>query len=308
MSFTALLSKMLVLLIFICIGVLCSKLKFIDEQGSTALNKLVLYVCGPLLIIKSVLNVEFTYGISDVLMLILYSVILMLLSLVIGVVSARLFCGKSPLRGVFSLVTAFGNVFFMGVPVVTALYGDNAVFLLSICVIPFNFFIFSVGIFLILGKSGQKIPWKKLLLNPSLYATIIALPIFFLHIELPGSVVEVCNYSGQMVVPISMLLIGAALGRMTLKDIFNHGLSYAVCAVKLIVTPLVAFAVLRLFVKDPLILGLLTVVAAMPSASISPILCAEYGGDSSFASRCVFLTTLLSLATAPAIVWLLLLH
>ena len=308
MSFTALLFKMLVLLIFICIGVLCSKLNFIDEQGSAALNKLVLYVCGPLLIIKSVLNVEFTYGISDVLLLILYAVILMLLALVIGVVSARLICGKSPLRGVFSLVTAFGNVFFMGVPVVTALYGDSAVFLLSVAVIPFNFFIFSVGIFLILGKSGQSIPWKKLLLNPSLYATIIALPIFFLQIKLPDPVVEVCNYSGQMVVPISMILIGAALGRMSLKDIFGHGLCYAVCGVKLILMPLAAFALLRVFVKDPLVLGLLTVVAAMPSASISPILCAEYGGDSAFASRSVFLTTLLSLATVPAMVWLLLLH
>ena len=308
MSFSALLSKMLVLLILICIGVLCSKLRFIDARGSEALNKLVLYVCGPLLIIKSVLNVEFSIGIGDVLMLILYAVILMLISIVIGVLAARLICGKSQLRGVFSVVTAFGNVFFMGVPVVTALYGDNAVFLLSMAVIPFNFFIFSVGIFLLLGKSGQKIPWKKLLLNPSLYATIIALPIFFLQIELPGPVVEVCNYLGQMVVPISMILIGAALGRMSLKEIFASGLSYAVCGVKLIVTPLVVFVLLRLIVKDSLILGLLTVVASMPSASISPILCAEYGGDSGFASRSVFLTTLLSLATVPAMVWLLLLH
>ena len=307
MSFSALLFKMLVLLVFICIGVLCSKLRFIDERGSDALNKLVLYICGPALIIKSVQNVEFSYGMHDILLLILYSMILMLLALVIGVVSARLICRDPSLRGVFSLVTAFGNVFFMGVPVVTALYGDNAVFLLSICVIPFNFFIFSVGIFLILGKSGQKMPWKKLLLNPSLYATIIALPIFFLRIALPAPVVEIVGYLGQMVVPLSMILIGAALGRMTLRSIFSNGYSYAVCAVKLIVTPLLVFLLLRLFVKDPLILGLLTVVAAMPSASISPILCAEYGGDSDFASRSVFLTTLLSLATVPVMVWLLLL-
>lgn len=308
MSFTALLSKMLVLLIFICIGVLCCKLHFIDEHGSAALNKLVLYICGPALIIKSVLNVELSLGVGDVLLLILYSVIMMLLALVIGVVSGRIICGRSPLRGVFSLVTAFGNVFFMGVPVVTALYGESTVFLLSVCVIPFNFFIFSIGIFLLIGKSGETIPWKKLLLNPSLYATIIALPIFFLRLSLPNAVAEVVGLLGQMVVPISMILIGAALGRMALKNIFNNALSYAVCGLKLIVTPLLAFFLLRTFVKDPLILGLLTVVAAMPSASISPILCAEYGGDSAFASRCVFLTTLLSLATVPAMVWLLLLH
>ena len=306
MSFTALLFKMLVLLAFICIGVLCSKLRIIDVPGSAALNKLVLYICGPLLIIKSVLNVQFTYGMRDILTLLLYSVLLMLTALVIGVVSARVICGKSPLRGVFSLVVSFGNVFFMGVPVVTALYGDNAVFLLSICVIPFNLFIFSVGIFLVLGKGGEKISWKKLLLNPSLIATVIALPIFFLRLEFPATVVEIVSYPANMVVPLSMLLIGAALGRMSLKTIFSSGLSYAVCALKLIATPVVVFFLFRLFVQDPLILGLLTVVAAMPSASISPILCAEYGGDSDFASRSVFLTTLLSLATVPAMVWLLL--
>ena len=306
MSFTALLLKMLVLLAFICIGVLCSKIRIIDEHGSAVLNKLVLYICGPLLIIKSVQNVQFTIGLQDVLLLLLYSVILMLTALVLGVVSARVICGKTALRGVFSLVTAFGNVFFMGVPVVTALYGENAVFLLSICVIPFNFFIFSVGIYLLLGKGGEKISWKKLLLNPSLIATVIALPIFFLRIELPATVMEIVGYLATMVVPLSMILIGAALGRMSLKTIFSNPFCYAVCALKLIVTPVIIFFAFRLFVRDPLILGLLTVVASMPSASISPILCAEYGGDSDFASRSVFLTTLLSLATVPAVVWLLL--
>ena len=92
MSFTALLLKMLVLLAFICIGVLCSKTRIIDEHGSTVLNKLVLYICGPLLIIKSVQNVQFTIGLQDVLTLLLYSVILMLTALVLGVVSARVIC------------------------------------------------------------------------------------------------------------------------------------------------------------------------------------------------------------------------
>ncbi len=307
MDFTGLLSRMLVLLAFICVGVLCSKLHMIDERGSASINQLVLYVCGPLLIIKSVLNAEFTYGMSDIIMLLLYSVAFMLLALVIGILSARFICGKKPIRGVFSLLTSFGNVFFMGVPVVMALYGDNAVFLLSICVMPFNLFIFSVGIYLILGSAGnQKIPWKKLLVNPSLYATLIALPIFFFRVSLPTTVVDIVSYLSQMVVPLSMILIGVALGRMSLGKIFRSGLSYVVCAIKLIILPLAVYTVFRTFIEDSLILGLLTVVAAMPSASISPILCAEYGGDSDFASRTVFLTTLLSLITIPCIVWLLL--
>ncbi len=306
MSFSGLLSRMLVLLALICVGAFCSKLRMIDERGSACINQLVLYICGPLMIIKSVQNVQLAYGVSDILMLLVYTVIFHLITLTIATVFARIFCRKKTLRGVFSLVTAFGNIFFMGLPVVTALYGENSVFLLSICVIPFNLFVFSIGIYLVLGGERRKIPWKKLLVNPSLYATIIALPIFFLRIELPGTAMEIIGYLSQMVVPLSMLLIGAALGRMPLKEIFGNWISYLVCAIKLIVVPLAVFFVFRIFIKDPLILGLFTVMAAMPSASISPILCAEYGGDAAFASRTVFLTTLISLGTIPAMVWILL--
>ncbi|MBE6996648.1 MAG: AEC family transporter [Ruminococcaceae bacterium] len=307
MSFSALLSKMLVLLVFICIGVLCSKLRFIDDTASGSLNKLVLYICGPMLILHSAENVRADYGLSDILMLLLYGVLFQLFMIVIGLLAAAVICRKKPIRGVFSLVSAFGNVIFMGIPVVSALYGDGAVFLLSVCAIPFNFFLFTLGIYLILGGGRQQIPWKKLVYNPSLFAVLVALVLFFLRVELPGAVTEIMGYLGQMVVPLSMLLIGAALGRMTLKDIFGSGACYTVCAVKLLAAPLLFFLVFRLFVKDPLILGLFTVMAAMPCASISPILCAEYGGDSAFASRSVFLSTVLSLATVPAMVWLLLL-
>lgn len=307
MSFTALLSKMLVLLVFICVGVLCSKLRILDEHACGALNKLVLYICGPMLILYSVQNVQFDFGVADVLKLLLYGVLFNLLTVILGFTFSRLICGKKPVRGVFSLVTAFGNVVFMGIPVVSALYGDGAVFLLSICAIPFNFFLFTIGIMLIPGGDAkQPIPWKKVLYNPSLFAVILALFLFFLRPQLPTAVTEIMRYLSQMVVPLSMLLIGAALGRMTLKTVFGNGLSYLVCVVKLLVVPVIFFLVFRYIIRDELILGLLTVMAAMPAASISPILCAEYGGDSDFASRCVFLTTLLSLATVPAMVWLLL--
>ena len=306
MSFSALLSKMLILFVFICIGVLCTKVRFIDEHGSACLNKLVLYICGPMMILRSVQSADAAYGLTDVLKLLLFGAVLNTLTVIIGLIASRLICRKASLRGVFSLVTAFGNMIFMGIPVVSALYGDGAVFLLSICAVPFNVFIFSVGIFLLIGGAKQKIPWKKVLLNPSLYATMIALLFFFTKITLPAPAVEIISYLGQMVVPLSMILIGAALGRMSVRTIFGSGLNYAVCAVKLILTPLAAYYVFRLFAGDPLLLGMMTVMGAMPSASISPILCAEYGGDADFASRSVFLTTLLSLVTIPLMTWILL--
>lgn len=112
MSFAGLLSRMLVLLAFICIGVLCSKLRFIDERSSACINQLVLYICGPLLIIKSVQNVQFTYGIRDILMLLLYSVVLMLLALAVGIVFSRAFsAAKSPCAAFFRLLPPLATSF-----------------------------------------------------------------------------------------------------------------------------------------------------------------------------------------------------
>ncbi len=314
MSFSALLGKMLVLLVFICIGVLCSKVHILDENASAALNKLVLYICGPVLILRSVQSIEIGgagpfadgFGLSSVLMLFLYGAIVNVVSILVGYAASWAICGKKPVRGTFALVSGFANVVFMGIPVVSAMFGESGVFLLSIIAVPFNFFIFTIGIMIIPGGQKQRIPWKKLVVNPTLYAVVLALVLFFLQVKLPTPVTEIMDYLGQMVVPLSMILIGTALGRMTLREVFGNGLSYAVCAVKLLVMPLLLFFILRLFVKDQLLLGLLTVIAAMPSAAISPILSAEYGGDSAFASQSVFLTTLLSLATIPLVVLLLL--
>ena len=62
----------------------------------------------------------------------------------------------------------------------------------------------------------------------------------------------------------------------------------------------------RLFVADPLYLGVLTVLGAMPVATVATMLTLEYGGDTATACRGVFVTTILSVVTAPAIAYLLL--
>ena len=66
------------------------------------------------------------------------------------------------------------------------------------------------------------------------------------------------------------------------------------------------WAVLRLFIHDPLMLGVVTVLGATPCGAIAVMLSMQYGGNEKLATRAVFMTTVLSVFTIPLVCWLLL--
>ena len=63
--------------------------------------------------------------------------------------------------------------------------------------------------------------------------------------------------------------------------------------------PLVVYIGCSLFVTDSLVTGVSVLLAAMPAASTTAILAAKYEGDAVYASKCVVITTVLSLLATP---------
>ena len=76
-------------------------------------------------------------------------------------------------------------------------------------------------------------------------------------------------------------------------------------AVRLLVCPLLTWVVLRPLVSG-MMLSLPVIMAACPSAILVTALCLQYGRSDAFASKCIFLSTILSAVTIPLLIWLLL--
>lgn len=305
MSIVGLLSRMGVLFAFLAVGLLCAKLGWLDEHGGKSLNKLVLNVFAPCIVLASVLSTELEYAVGDIMTLLWQGAALNALQLALGFVCALIFFRRDKNRSQFHLLTAFGNTVFMGFPVVASILGDDAIFLASMCSIPFNLFIYSIGVLLAGGKGSLK-QFLLRLLNPPFLANFVGLALFLLPIRAPEPVTEVFDSLGGMVVPLSMMLIGMSLARLSLRAIFSDWRVYVLAGCRLLLAPVVIFLVMRLFVRDALFLDLFVILATMPCASVLPILCGEYGGDEALASKCVFVTTLLSLATVPLMLGILL--
>ena len=129
--------------------------------------------------------------------------------------------------------------------------------------------------------------------------SVLALVLYLLNVPFHPMLVEALSLLDRITSPASMLVIGCVLAAYPLKTIFGGWHVYLFCVVRLIVIPVIVWAVLRLFVTDALILGVMVVISAMPAATNTVLVCSKYNGDESTAASGLFVSTALSLVTLP---------
>ncbi len=220
----------------------------------------------------------------------------------VALVFPRLIRARPDERSVFSFLVIFANTGFMGYPVVNAIWGEEAIFLAAIYNLLFSFLLFTVGILIISGSgSGWRGISPRVLLSPGIVSVGIGLVLFLLSIDLPEVIGGPIAMLGDLTTPLSMVVIGALLARLEIRAIFGNLRVYLYAGVRLLVLPLATLVVLRPFVDDPLILGVLVIMAAMPGATNAALFAEEYGVNPELASQSVFITTLFCIVTIPLV-------
>ena len=204
--------------------------------------------------------------------------------------------------GAMRLTTAFGNVGFVGLPVVAAIFGEEMVFFASLCNIPFNLALYSSSASQ-LSPEGGRVRWQDVL-NAPVIATLLSIVLLLTHVPVPAVIADTISAVSGVTIPLSMIVIGTSLGAISVRAALTDWRAYAVAAVPLLVCPLLTWAVLRPFVSGDL-LGIPVLLAACPTAMLVTALCLQYDRSDAFASKCIFINTILSAATIPLVIWLL---
>ena len=100
--------------------------------------------------------------------------------------------------------------------------------------------------------------------------------------------------------PVSMLIIGATLSQVKLGDIFEWRLYYY-SFIRLAGIPAVLYFAFTLLGLAPEVKNTIVLMAAMPAGTVTAMLAEKHGADASFASRLIFVSTLLSIFTLSII-------
>ena len=304
MEISVTISQMAVLFIILAVGYGANKLKMMSAESDAILTKLVLNITIPCTILNSVMGGGDGITGGETAYFVLMSLIVYGLFFLIALPATLALRADKADRGLLCFMTVFGNVGFMGIPVIQAVFGGATAFYAALFNIPFNLLAFSVGVIMISGgRSGVN---PKKLFNPSIAFIFVAIIILITGFEVPAVIRDVIVLLGGMTTPCAMLIVGSTLAQITFRDVFSEWRLYVVTLLKLIVMPVVTWLVMRLLVTDEIMLGVLVILSGMPSAAITTMIALQHGSNERLASSGVFLATLLSGVTIPLIVWLLL--
>ncbi len=305
MDFNALLNTIIMLFITLVVGFVANRLGIFDETMSKKLSRLIVTICQPALIISSLIKLPFT---SE-------NLKLGLTTLGIGIVvhlllSAVAFLICRPFKDIdeqklieFSIV--FGNVGFIGFPILESLFGSTGLFMGAFFIVSFHLVLWTWGIAIFARKRNDiKLTVKKIFINLGTVPCAIGFLLFVLKSkisEFPVFFTTTLGHLGNMCTPVSMLIIGALIGRRNLVAFFTSWKAYFLSFVKLIVAPLlIGFFIKLLGFNNDMVL-FMTAVCSLPTATMVSILAEMYDNKPEFSAQLVGMSSLLSVVSIPAV-------
>ena len=193
--------------------------------------------------------------------------------------------------------TLYGNVGFMGLPLIQLVLGEQAMVYGVINLIVFNLFNWSQGVVLMGGR--RQVSLKQAVLNPGILGTVVALVLFLCGITLPSMVGSAVSFLGSMNTPLAMVIIGAQMASADWRSVFRSPAILLACGLKLVAMPLLTALILYPLHPEPDLYCTLVLLAGVPTASITAMFAQRYGQDVSTSAQLVTVSTLLSILTLP---------
>lgn len=299
--------------IIVLTGTVGSWLKVINEDVRLSISRLVFKITLPLLIVTTVSSMEMS---NEVLVnggwATFFSVLSMVIMYVAGKISVRIFRLPQRTAVVHELHTMFGNIVFLGFPLVGALYPDEeALLYAAIFYMVSSFMQWTYGIFLLKGQGDVTLAERfKNLLNPNTVAFLVGVVLFSVQVRLPDIVHTPLSLIGKATSPLALLYIGSTLARTSLKGAMKRSDIYLLSLNKLILIPVILLLIINVAVRHmgveigQMAKTIIVLETAMPCMSMIVIMAKAYGAADDRAAENVFLTTVLSLLTLPLVFYL----
>lgn len=295
------LSSLIMIFILIVPGVFFKKKNILTEDQNGAINSIVVNLTWPCLVIDA-MQMEFSLQVlKDSAYILVVCLLILAIIFAISFPVAKLIKLPKTKQYLTVFMLLFGNTGFIGIPVIKALYGTDAVFYAAIVELINDILIFTVGILLIQLSAGAnlKVGFKQFI-NPGLIGVIIGLVLFLLNIQLPNLIGGSIEMIGNATTPLTMFCIGFQIGGLKFKEIAGDFQVYAICFVKLLIVPVLTLLVVKLWAGDFSMLEKVLIIGfAMPVGAVASIFSQQYKGEAAFATKSVLLSTVLSLITIP---------
>lgn len=305
---SAAISQMGVLFLIVVLGFVLTKIGYLDQSLSTRFTTLLINVTLPCMIISSVTEMDFASAQSQIPLTLAVAIVLLVLMIPLGLLIGLLVRSKRSEKSVYMVMSLCTNLGFMGIPVVSSIFGEHSVILSSLYVMLQGILVYSVGFMALAatgshasaesGKHKLKIPWRSMF-NPAMFASLLALVLFFAQVHLPYVLNEAMSMVGGITAPLAMMVVGILLTTVKFREIFSEWRIYVFVVLRQLIGSVAVFFAVSFFVSDPLVVGVAVLMFAMPVGTMVPLFCAQFGHDAVLPTKGLIVSTISSFVIIP---------
>lgn len=319
MSITIVLQQMVIIFLLIGIGMILYRRKMLSGESSKQISGLIINVTNPALLICSALEDGPKVSLRDLgIALAVYAVIFALL-IAVGFLLPYVLRIPKNLHYAYQMLTVFGNVSFIGIPLASAVLGSESLIFVSIFNLLFNLLIYTFGISLLQraaagqvsesallpaaetdGETAVSSGRLKRLVNAGTISAAVTILFYLGNFHVPVIISSTLSYAGRATTLLSMLVLGVSVAQIAPKDIFSHPKLYAFTLLRQILVPIGCVLLMRGLIDNKLIVNTMLLMVAVPAANMPLMMAKQMDMDTDSISQGIILTTILSLITVPA--------
>lgn len=322
MSIEIVLQQMIIIFILIMTGATLNRKSMLSPATSKQISGIITNLCNPALLICSAFTDEPKVSTQEL----LTGALIVVLAYAALIICSRLipYILHAPREDhyAYHLITIFGNVGFIGIPLANAVLGPSSLIYVSLNNLVYNILMYTLGISTIKNAAARAgkdtsnnfqttkqtegflsrllLSFKKFI-NAGTVSALLTIILYVSDLRLPVLFSDTLDYIGRSTTFLSMLVLGVSVAQMPIRAIFSNVKLYFYAGLRLILLPILCTFLFRMITDNVLIISTTTLMLAVPAGNMPLILSQKYDLDSPTISRGIILSTLLSLLTIPIV-------
>ena len=297
-TFSILTAQIGMFVIYMIAGVILIRTRVMNRENLEVISKFVIKLALPVMIFINTVNGVERKTLFHSLSIFLIAGIMYICLFLLSYISGIFFHLHGNHRQLYSAMSVFGNVGFMGIPIVTSIYPENGILYVSVFSIVDQLFLWTLGVKLTAPEGEGKFDLKKLV-NPASIGIIVALFMILTGLKLPTLLNTGLQKIGSTATPLAMIYLGGIFACVPMKNGLRRGELYGIVFAKMLLVPMIMYGMMGAFGIAGDVRLTIALIAGMPvMASIAMMVTSS---DSEYAMGGIFITTICSLVTLPLV-------
>ena len=294
--FSIVLSQIIGFVIYILIGIAAVRTHVLTSRSLGVFSQFITKVTMPILLFVMTLNGATRQQFISALPVLAVSVLLYFLLYLLCRLLARLFGLKGNENHVYRACAMFGNIGFMGIPIIAAIFPKQGMLYIALFTVVDQLLLWTLGVNLTapVDKENAMSPASRLrkMVNPATIAIVLAVIGLFIGLHLPEPINAALTKAG---------LLGGLFCYIDIPQYIRKKEIYGTVAVKMCLFPLVFYEICQ-FLQVPHDITLtMSILPTLPSMAVIVMLAQNQRSAGNYAAGMLLVTTLCSIVTIPLV-------